>query len=123
MENLELSAMLSTDGTVIAIDWNGSAQERQRTILPVAAIPTLIELLVSVASKAKAVPAVGRSKIDRVLQPTDIQIIFPDAGGLPHLRVALGNLALDFALTAAQAHAFGMAAGGAKPPGPKSTLS
>lgn len=113
MDKINLNAMLSTDGEAMALDYGIGDAPPMRLILPVQAIPTLIDLLISVASKAKTASTEGgRVKIDRILQPSDIKIVQHDHdpdGAL--LRVEFGHLPLDFALTIEQSRLLRQAMG------------
>jgi len=110
---------LSEDGTALALDW-AQNDKMLTTILPVGAVPNVIQMLLGAAEKAaerqtSKPPTAARS--DNVFRASDMQLLTTDAGSSWVLRIFLGNMKLDFALTKQLANSLHKAA--AAPLAPK----
>lgn len=92
---------LSTDGNALALDWM-QPEGKVTTIWPTAGVPTLIGMLLGAAQasagRQAASPSSSRPSLDRVFQPTDMQLIAPSDGSDWILRILFGNVSLDFAV-------------------------
>jgi hypothetical protein len=110
---------LSEDGTALALDW-AQDDKMVTTILPVTAVPNVIQMLLGATEKAAerqtAKPATA-ARPDNVFRASDMQLLTTDAGTSWILRVFLGNMKLDFALTKQLANSLQKAV--AAPPIPK----
>jgi len=92
---------LSEDGTALAMDW-AQDDKMVTTILPVAAVPNVIQMLLGATEKAaerQTTKPASAARPDSVFRASDMQLLTTDAGSNWILRIFLGGMKLDFALT------------------------
>jgi hypothetical protein len=92
---------LSEDGTALAMDW-AQDDKMVTTILPVAAVPNVIQMLLGATEKAaerQTTKPTSAARPDSVFRASDMQLLTTNAGTSWILRIFLGGMKLDFALT------------------------